>query len=167
MSHPSPDTIAFHTFLQYDAARPLRIVSLNSFRIAPEWGNAWLVLLDAGELVKDRDLKTGYLCCTEYKYVTNAVLNLTPNFALHPLLNPLFLPLLLSFCLGLRIRFKMSTSTASKLSGSIPSTSSTPHSVPVHHHNPYGYVPTEWICILFVALFAVSTGESSARKDPQ
>lgn len=26
--------------------------------------------------------------------------------------------------------------------------------------NPYGYVPTEWICILFVVLFSVSTGMS-------
>ncbi|KAI0635442.1 RTA1-domain-containing protein [Trametes polyzona] len=26
-----------------------------------------------------------------------------------------------------------------------------------HHESPYGYVPTEWICILFIALFSVST----------
>ena len=24
--------------------------------------------------------------------------------------------------------------------------------------NPYGYLPTEWICILFLVLFSVSTG---------
>ncbi|KAI0368536.1 RTA1-domain-containing protein [Pilatotrama ljubarskyi] len=26
-----------------------------------------------------------------------------------------------------------------------------------HHRSPYGYVPTEWICIMFIALFAVSS----------
>jgi len=25
------------------------------------------------------------------------------------------------------------------------------------HRNPYGYVPTEWICILFIVLFSIST----------
>ncbi|KAI1789689.1 RTA1-domain-containing protein [Ganoderma leucocontextum] len=51
----------------------------------------------------------------------------------------------------------MSTTTTSTLSSSVPSTSSTQQPVPAHHHNPYGYVATEWICILFIALFAVST----------
>jgi len=27
--------------------------------------------------------------------------------------------------------------------------------------SPYNYIPTEWICIMFVALFGVSTCESS------
>ena len=49
----------------------------------------------------------------------------------------------------------MSSSTTS----AVPSATSTQRTVPVHHHNPYGYVPTEWICILFIALFSVSTSE--------
>ncbi|KAI1787360.1 RTA1-domain-containing protein [Ganoderma leucocontextum] len=51
----------------------------------------------------------------------------------------------------------MSTTTTSTLSSSVPSASPTQQPVPARHHNPYGYVPTEWICILFVALFAAST----------
>ena len=26
------------------------------------------------------------------------------------------------------------------------------------NQNPYGYLPTEWICILFLVLFSLSTG---------
>ncbi len=46
------------------------------------------------------------------------------------------------------------------MSSAVPSASPTQLApVTAHHHNPYGYVPTEWVCILFIALFAVSTSE--------
>ncbi|PIL26020.1 transporter [Ganoderma sinense ZZ0214-1] len=51
----------------------------------------------------------------------------------------------------------MSTSATSTMSSSFPSVSSTQQAAPLQPRNPYGYVPTEWICILFIALFAVST----------
>ncbi|TBU31275.1 RTA1-domain-containing protein [Dichomitus squalens] len=47
----------------------------------------------------------------------------------------------------------MSTRTSSITAASAATTVDSVHSI----NNPYGYVPTKWICILFIVLFSVST----------
>lgn len=50
-----------------------------------------------------------------------------------------------------------------KLGSPVVAVSPEMHKSPDFRKNPYGYIPTEWICILFVVLFSISTGTHGGR----